>query len=148
MHVRKSPHKQVRKHARRLNDLFNSRVRNAVSWIDTCVFYSYTGAEVHHLGRSGTTSIVSDDDQLKRFLDGVGRPGQQLIDVDRVVQALHPETGDVTGTPPLGLNLFVASGMSGMSVIGVAKAAIPSALVLLAALALVTFVPFFATAFV
>ncbi|MDN6605967.1 MAG: hypothetical protein L0L30_18250 [Brevibacterium sp.] len=35
-----------------------------------------------------------------------------------------------------------------MSVMRVAKAAIPSALVLLTALALVTFVPFFATAFV
>ena len=51
-------------------------------------------------------------------------------------------------TPPLGLNLFVASGMSGMSVLQVAKAAIPSALVLIAALAIVTFVPFFSTAFI
>lgn len=97
MQVRKSPHKQVRNHARRLNDLLNSRVRNAVSWIDTCVFYSYTGAVVHHLGRSGTTSIVSNSDQLKSFLAEVARPGQQSIDVHRVVQALQPETGDVTG---------------------------------------------------
>ncbi|MQA63551.1 MAG: TRAP transporter large permease subunit, partial [Actinophytocola sp.] len=44
-------------------------------------------------------------------------------------------------TPPLGLNLFVASGLSRMSVLRVAKAAIPSALVLLAALLMVTFIP-------
>lgn len=44
-------------------------------------------------------------------------------------------------TPPLGLNLFVASGISGLSVLQVAKAALPSALVLLFALLLVTFIP-------
>ena len=37
-------------------------------------------------------------------------------------------------TPPLGLNLFVASGISRMSVLRVAKAAVPSAAVLLGAL--------------
>ncbi|MDN6747832.1 MAG: TRAP transporter large permease subunit, partial [Brevibacterium sp.] len=63
-----------------------------------------------------------------------------------IIVVMNLEIGMIT--PPLGLNLFVASGMSGMSVIKVAKAAIPSALVLLTALALVTFVPFFATAFV
>ncbi|MGO1177667.1 MAG: TRAP transporter large permease subunit [Brevibacterium aurantiacum] len=63
-----------------------------------------------------------------------------------IIVVMNLEIGMIT--PPLGLNLFVASGMSGMSVVGVAKAALPSALVLLAALALVTFVPFFATAFV
>ena len=51
-------------------------------------------------------------------------------------------------TPPLGLNLFVASGLTGMSVLQVAKAAIPSALVLLFALFVVTYVPAFALAFV
>ena len=63
-----------------------------------------------------------------------------------IIVVMNLEIGMIT--PPLGLNLFVASGMSGMSVMRVAKAAIPSALVLLTALALVTFVPFFATAFV
>lgn len=63
-----------------------------------------------------------------------------------IIVVMNLEIGMIT--PPLGLNLFVASGMSGMSVMSVAKVAIPSALVLLAALALVTFVPFFATAFV
>lgn len=49
-------------------------------------------------------------------------------------------------TPPLGLNLFVASGMTGMSVLGVARAALPSAAVLLVALAIVTYVPFLSLA--
>lgn len=50
-------------------------------------------------------------------------------------------------TPPLGLNLFVASGMSGMTVLQVARAAIPSALVLLLALFIVTYIPDIALAF-
>jgi C4-dicarboxylate transporter DctM subunit len=50
-------------------------------------------------------------------------------------------------TPPLGLNLFVASGMTGMSILRIAKAALPSALVLLSALFLVTYIPEIALAF-
>ena len=49
-------------------------------------------------------------------------------------------------TPPLGLNLFVASGMSKMSVLQVARAAAPSAGVLLVALMIVTYVPFLSLA--
>ena len=56
-----------------------------------------------------------------------------------IIMIMNLEIGMVT--PPLGLNLFVASGLSGMSVLQVARAAIPSALVLLAALALVTYLP-------
>ncbi|TWF75613.1 C4-dicarboxylate transporter DctM subunit [Pseudonocardia hierapolitana] len=56
-----------------------------------------------------------------------------------IIMVMNLEIGMVT--PPLGLNLFVASGMSGMSVLQVARAAIPTALVLLAALFLVTYVP-------
>ncbi len=56
-----------------------------------------------------------------------------------IIIVMNLEIGMVT--PPLGLNLFVASGMSGMSVLRVAKAAIPSALVLLLALLVVTYVP-------
>lgn len=63
-----------------------------------------------------------------------------------IIVVMNLEIGMIT--PPLGLNLFVASGMSGMSVLQVAKAAIPSALVLLAALIIVTFVPFLSTAFI
>jgi len=56
-----------------------------------------------------------------------------------IIMIMNLEIGMVP--PPLGLNLFVASGLSGMSVLRVAKAAFPSALVLLAALALVTYLP-------
>ena len=56
-----------------------------------------------------------------------------------IIMVMNLEIGMVT--PPLGLNLFVASGMSGMSVLQVARAAIPTALVLIAALFLVTYVP-------
>jgi C4-dicarboxylate transporter, DctM subunit len=61
-----------------------------------------------------------------------------------VIMIMNLEIGMVT--PPFGLNLFVASGLSGMSVIQVARAAIPSALVLLAALGLVTYLPFISLA--
>ena len=56
-----------------------------------------------------------------------------------VIMIMNLEIGMVT--PPLGLNLFVASGLTGMSVLQVARAAIPSALVLLTALGLVTYLP-------
>ena len=56
-----------------------------------------------------------------------------------IIMIMNLEIGMVT--PPLGLNLFVASGLSGMSVLSVARAAFPSALVLLAALAVVTYLP-------
>jgi C4-dicarboxylate transporter DctM subunit len=62
-----------------------------------------------------------------------------------IIMVMNLEIGMVT--PPLGLNLFVASGMSGMSVLQVARAAIPSALVLLLALLIVTYVPDIALAF-
>jgi C4-dicarboxylate transporter, DctM subunit len=56
-----------------------------------------------------------------------------------IIIVMNMEIGMVT--PPLGLNLFVASGMSRMSVLRVARAALPSAAVLLIALLLVTYVP-------
>lgn len=56
-----------------------------------------------------------------------------------IVIVMNLEIGMVT--PPLGLNLFVASGISGMGVLRIAKAAIPSALILLAALFIVTYIP-------
>jgi C4-dicarboxylate transporter DctM subunit len=59
-----------------------------------------------------------------------------------IIMIMNLEIGMIT--PPLGLNLFVASGLTGMSVLQVARAAIPSALVLLAALFVVTYVPAFA----
>jgi C4-dicarboxylate transporter DctM subunit len=62
-----------------------------------------------------------------------------------IIMVMNLEIGMVT--PPLGLNLFVASGMTGMSILRIAKAALPSALVLLAALFLVTYIPEIALAF-
>jgi len=56
-----------------------------------------------------------------------------------VIVVLNLEIGMMT--PPLGLNLFVASGLTGMSVLRVAKAALPSVGVMLVILAIVTFVP-------
>lgn len=48
-------------------------------------------------------------------------------------------------TPPLGVNLFVASGISGLSMERVAKAIFPFVLVLVFALFILTYVPWFAT---
>lgn len=56
-----------------------------------------------------------------------------------IIMVMNLEIGMIT--PPLGLNLFVASGLAKMSVLRVAKAALPSGAVLLAALLLVTYVP-------
>lgn len=56
-----------------------------------------------------------------------------------IIMVMNLEIGMIT--PPLGLNLFVASGLSRMSVLRVAKAALPSAAVLLVALLIVTYVP-------
>jgi C4-dicarboxylate transporter DctM subunit len=44
-------------------------------------------------------------------------------------------------TPPVGLNLFVTAGITGMSVMEVVRAALPWLSVLLAFLVLVTYVP-------
>ncbi len=63
-----------------------------------------------------------------------------------IIMIMNLEIGMIT--PPLGLNLFVASGLTGMSVLQVARAAIPSALVLLGALFVVTYVPPIALALV
>ena len=56
-----------------------------------------------------------------------------------IVIVMNLEIGMVT--PPFGLNLFVASGMSRMTVLQVARAALPSAAVLLVALLVVNYVP-------
>ncbi|MGE9809394.1 MULTISPECIES: TRAP transporter large permease [unclassified Janibacter] len=61
-----------------------------------------------------------------------------------VIMIMNLEIGMVT--PPFGLNLFVASGLSGLSVVKVAKAAMPTAGVLLLGLALVTYLPFISLA--
>jgi C4-dicarboxylate transporter DctM subunit len=63
-----------------------------------------------------------------------------------IIIVMNLEIGMIT--PPLGLNLFVASGISRMSVLRVARAALPSAGVLLLALLIVTFVPVISLALV
>ena len=56
-----------------------------------------------------------------------------------IIMIINLEIGMMT--PPLGLNLFIASGLTGMGVLKVTKAAMPSVAVLLVALLIVTFVP-------
>ena len=56
-----------------------------------------------------------------------------------IIMTMNMEIGMVT--PPLGLNLFVTSGIAGMPVTRVVRAAVPWLVVLLAVLVLVTYVP-------
>src|SRR5699024_2108061 len=48
-------------------------------------------------------------------------------------------------TPPVGLNLYVASGISGSSLVDVSRAVIPFVLAAIVVLLLVTYIPFFST---
>lgn len=56
-----------------------------------------------------------------------------------IIMVVNMEIGMVT--PPVGLNLFVTSGVTGMGLMQVAKAALPWLMVLLAFLMLVTYIP-------
>ncbi|MFA7399148.1 MAG: TRAP transporter large permease subunit, partial [Sideroxydans sp.] len=56
-----------------------------------------------------------------------------------IIMVVNMEIGMVT--PPVGLNLFVTSGITGMSIIEVTKAALPWLMVLLTFLMIVTYVP-------
>ena len=56
-----------------------------------------------------------------------------------IVMTLNMEVGMIT--PPVGLNLYVASGLSGMRLEDVTKAALPWMLVMITALFLVTYIP-------
>ena len=56
-----------------------------------------------------------------------------------IMMVVNMEIGMIT--PPIGLNLFVTSGITGMSLPRVIKAAAPWVMILLAFLVLVTFVP-------
>jgi C4-dicarboxylate transporter DctM subunit len=56
-----------------------------------------------------------------------------------IIMVVNLEIGMVT--PPVGLNLFVTSGITGMSIMEVARAALPWMMVLLAFLVIVTYVP-------
>eukprot|EP00903_Cladosiphon_okamuranus_P002370 g2368.t1 len=60
-----------------------------------------------------------------------------------ILMVVNMEIGMIT--PPIGLNLFVTSGITGMSLVQVVKAAAPFVLVLLLFLILVTYVPALST---
>ncbi|MCB2016714.1 MAG: TRAP transporter large permease subunit, partial [Hydrogenophaga sp.] len=49
-------------------------------------------------------------------------------------------------TPPVGLNLFVTSGVTGMSLVQVTRAALPWLMVLLTFLVMVTYIPWISLA--
>jgi C4-dicarboxylate transporter DctM subunit len=56
-----------------------------------------------------------------------------------IIMTVNMEIGMIT--PPVGLNLFVTSGIAGMPVTRVVRAALPWLVVLVAVLVLVTYVP-------
>jgi C4-dicarboxylate transporter DctM subunit len=56
-----------------------------------------------------------------------------------IIMVVNLEIGMVT--PPVGLNLFVTSGITGMSIVQVVRAALPWLSVLLLFLVIVTYVP-------
>ena len=56
-----------------------------------------------------------------------------------IIMVVNLEIGMVT--PPIGLNLFVTAGITRMSIMGVARAALPWTLILLAFLVIITYVP-------
>ncbi|MCK9213618.1 TRAP transporter large permease [Rhodoferax sp.] len=56
-----------------------------------------------------------------------------------IIMVVNMEIGMVT--PPVGLNLFVTSGVTGMNLVQVTKAALPWLMVLLSFLVLVTYIP-------
>lgn len=60
-----------------------------------------------------------------------------------IIMVVNMEIGMVT--PPIGLNLFVTSGITGMSLAQVVKAALPFVMVLMIFLVIVTYVPALST---
>ena len=60
-----------------------------------------------------------------------------------ILMVVNMEIGMIT--PPIGLNLFVTSGITGMSLVQVVKAALPFVMVLLLFLVLVTYIPALST---
>ncbi|MEO6663594.1 MAG: TRAP transporter large permease subunit, partial [Rubrivivax sp.] len=56
-----------------------------------------------------------------------------------IIMVVNMEIGMIT--PPVGLNLFVTSGITGMSLVQVTKAALPWLSILLFFLLLVTYIP-------
>jgi C4-dicarboxylate transporter DctM subunit len=60
-----------------------------------------------------------------------------------IIMVINMEIGLVT--PPVGLNLFVTSGVTGLTLVEMVYAALPWLLLLLAALMLITYVPAIST---
>jgi C4-dicarboxylate transporter DctM subunit len=60
-----------------------------------------------------------------------------------IIMVVNMEIGMIT--PPIGLNLFVTSGITGMSLSRVVRAAMPFVLVLMLFLILVTYIPWLST---
>jgi C4-dicarboxylate transporter DctM subunit len=60
-----------------------------------------------------------------------------------IIMVVNMEIGMVT--PPVGLNLFVTSSITGMPLTRVLRAALPWMMILIVFLAIVTFVPFLST---
>ncbi len=60
-----------------------------------------------------------------------------------IIMVVNMEIGMIT--PPVGLNLFVTSGVAGMSVMGVVRAALPFLAVLFVFLIVITYVPWIST---
>ncbi len=61
-----------------------------------------------------------------------------------IIMVVNMEIGMIT--PPIGLNLFVTSGITGMSLVQVVRAAAPFVMVLLVFLVMVTYLPWLSTA--
>ena len=60
-----------------------------------------------------------------------------------IIMVVNMEIGMIT--PPIGLNLFVTSGITGMSLVQVVRAAVPFVAVLFVFLIIVTYVPWLST---
>ena len=60
-----------------------------------------------------------------------------------IIMVVNMEIGMIT--PPVGLNLFVTSGVAGMPMLSVVRAALPFLAILIVFLILITYVPFFST---
>jgi C4-dicarboxylate transporter DctM subunit len=56
-----------------------------------------------------------------------------------IIMVVNMEIGMIT--PPVGLNLFVTAGITGMNIVQVVKAALPWLSILLVFLLLVTYIP-------
>ncbi|MDX1540520.1 MAG: TRAP transporter large permease subunit, partial [Geminicoccaceae bacterium] len=56
-----------------------------------------------------------------------------------IIMVVNMEIGLIT--PPVGLNLFVTSGITGMTILEVVKAALPWLMILLLFLGLITYIP-------